>query len=459
MISSLEGQARVKVASDSDIVNEGEIFTLRILKNKSLLRSLRNGDAGAVLNIAQEEPIELIVDSVNLNRNRVNLQIPFFTNAQALAGFISLDSREFEAEDVSIVILSPQDGNEIPGIPVFDFEGKETGIAREGPRGPPGEPGTGTTPGPPGPAGPTGPTGPKGSQGSQGDAGLACWDLNGNGIADPAEDINNDTFFNTLDCVGAGDFLEGGDIAGANRILGNDDAFDLGLETDNQVRVQIKSGGNVGIGQDSPDDLLHVGGNLRLDPVSQAAGQQDSHDIVLAYQDSSSDPQTVKLKAVPTGTSSNFLVDDSRQGEIVFINNNGPGLGHVRFGSPGSQATIAFTTGGSRLTFGNSFAMNNGSCCDVKLGTTTGKKLLLSAGSGHTASVHPIAIDTNDNVGIGGITSPLRSLHISDVMRIEPSSSPPSSPSLGDIYVDDSEALCIYIDSAWTKIIGSGSCI
>ena len=36
-----------------------------------------------------------------------------------------------------------------------------------------------------------------------GGLGLACWDLNGNGIQDPNEDINGDTFFDALDCQGA----------------------------------------------------------------------------------------------------------------------------------------------------------------------------------------------------------------------------------------------------------------
>ena len=67
---------------------------------------------------------------------------------------------------------------------------------------------TGTT----GPQGNTGATGsqgaigaqgPQGSQGLTGPAGFSCWDLNANGQADlPAEDINLDTFVNTLDCAG-----------------------------------------------------------------------------------------------------------------------------------------------------------------------------------------------------------------------------------------------------------------
>ncbi len=49
-----------------------------------------------------------------------------------------------------------------------------------------------------GPPGPQGPQGPPGSPG-----GLMCWDLNGNGVADPAEDKNGDTVFDALDCRGS----------------------------------------------------------------------------------------------------------------------------------------------------------------------------------------------------------------------------------------------------------------
>ena len=49
----------------------------------------------------------------------------------------------------------------------------------------------------------TGPTGPTGANGSAGNNGISCWDLNGNGINDPAEDVNTDGFWDALDCAGA----------------------------------------------------------------------------------------------------------------------------------------------------------------------------------------------------------------------------------------------------------------
>lgn len=58
--------------------------------------------------------------------------------------------------------------------------------------------------GPQGQQGPTGPVGPQGPQGEAGPSGnvtgIQCWDLNGNGLEDPSEDINSDGQFDGYDC-------------------------------------------------------------------------------------------------------------------------------------------------------------------------------------------------------------------------------------------------------------------
>ncbi len=54
-----------------------------------------------------------------------------------------------------------------------------------------------------GAVGTAGATGAAGTNGSNGTNGVNCWDTNGNGVNDPSEDTNGDTFFNTLDCQGA----------------------------------------------------------------------------------------------------------------------------------------------------------------------------------------------------------------------------------------------------------------
>ncbi|MGB5469303.1 MAG: hypothetical protein WBM64_02695, partial [Woeseiaceae bacterium] len=47
-----------------------------------------------------------------------------------------------------------------------------------------------------------GAAGAAGAAGLPGGDGLACWDLNGNGVGDPGEDINGDGLFDTADCAG-----------------------------------------------------------------------------------------------------------------------------------------------------------------------------------------------------------------------------------------------------------------
>ena len=83
-----------------------------------------------------------------------------------------------------------------------------------GPTGPQGPPGIviGGDPGPTGPqgdVGPAGAAGPDGAAGVTGPAGalgLACWDLDADGVQDPGEDTNDDASFDTDDCAAEVDF-------------------------------------------------------------------------------------------------------------------------------------------------------------------------------------------------------------------------------------------------------------
>lgn len=107
------------------------------------------------------------------------------------------------------------------------------GCSCQGPAGPPGPPGPLADAGPPPPPVDGGPppvacwdtngngladaaedrngdsvwdaadcVGPVGPAGDAGAPGLNCWDINANGIADPAEDLNGDGLFNAADCAG-----------------------------------------------------------------------------------------------------------------------------------------------------------------------------------------------------------------------------------------------------------------
>ena len=58
-----------------------------------------------------------------------------------------------------------------------------------------------------------------------------------------------------------------------------------------------------------------------------------------------------------------------------------------------------------------------------------------------------------------GTSSPARALHISDTMRLQSRSTAPTSPVIGDIYVDsDSSELCFYDGTSWTGLKSGGVC-
>lgn len=72
---------------------------------------------------------------------------------------------------------------------------------------------------------------------------------------------------------GAGDFADGGDTAGGDRTIGNNDNFDLSIITNNSSAIHIENSGNVGIGIDPPIATLDVNGQLLLSSGNQAAGK------------------------------------------------------------------------------------------------------------------------------------------------------------------------------------------
>lgn len=66
-----------------------------------------------------------------------------------------------------------------------------------------------------------------------------------------------------------------------------------------------------------------------------------------------------------------------------------------------------------------------------------------------TPDAIPFKVLANGNVGVGDI-KPQRALHISDVMRLEPRATAPSSPGKGDMYFDSTlNKLRVYDGTAW----------
>lgn len=122
----------------------------------------------------------------NMTADELTLHLPY-----------GMEFADVRQDDVQNMGIFPK--GDIVVVSTLGPEGPEGPDGPEGPQGEQGEPGP---QGPQGEAGPRGPQGRQGEVGPQGPAGLACWDLNADGILDSDEDVNGDGEHNALDCVG-----------------------------------------------------------------------------------------------------------------------------------------------------------------------------------------------------------------------------------------------------------------
>jgi len=68
-------------------------------------------------------------------------------------------------------------------------------------------------------------------------------------------------------------------------------------------------------------------------------------------------------------------------------------------------------------------------------------------------------VQMTKKTAVGSGAALTRELNVKDTMKIEGRASAPSSPALGDIYVDsDSNELCFYDGSSWTGLKAAGTC-
>lgn len=180
-------------------------------------------------------------------------------------------------------------------------------------------------------------------------------------------------------------------------------------------RMRITEDGKVGIGTDDP-------GTYKLFVATTADG--GSERAIAHFRNNSTAVGSLCNLYISSGdggstylnfTSSSYIHQGGKYKSHTMLGNNGKGL--VFRTGQNDQGRVAFEF---RRELGNTYTYDE-----------------------------KVSITYEGNMGIG-VIHPQRKLHINDVMRLEPSYTPPENPSEGDIYMDGSEhVLKVYNGSEW----------
>ena len=263
----------------------------------------------------------------------------------------------------------------------------------------------------------------------------------------------------------------------ANSFIGDGSAL-TGIDLDDEdwivsgTKLYSNVSGNVGIGTTDPIDLLHVEG------FDDTFGANDSVFISLRNRCNSDNALAgIRFKS-HSGDGNNFYKSAIAfqrnntwgRGDLHFIMNNeendlNAGISATKMTLTGSGLLgIGTRTPNSPLTFANSTGDGFDEWSDYKILLYTRSTPQGSYGIGikdYTVAFNSfrdfdfdqegatVMTIQNGKMGIG-TTAPARQLHISEVMRLEPIPSAPSSPSEGDIYMDSTtHKLMVYDGTTW----------
>jgi len=249
--------------------------------------------------------------------------------------------------------------------------------------------------------------------------------------------------------------------------------FNTQSQNDFSERVTIKNDGKVGIGTTEPVGMLHIKG--------------DDADIDLDIN-SSSNPKKVEVRFKEDGTQKAKMYYQKNTGDFIFEQLAGKGMLKFSIGfipamsvdqnrnvgigttTPESTLEVSSASGNISIFRRKDIEDTDNSYTNVIKGkdksgdltwylgdaTTSNKSITLGARGENgdyslqfeTNSAKRMTIAPDGNVGVG-VTSPKRTLHIKDVLRINPSDEP-ANPSDGDIYLDStSHKLRCYSNGSW----------
>jgi hypothetical protein len=281
----------------------------------------------------------------------------------------------------------------------------------------------------------------------------------------------------------------------SNNFIGTTDAQGLVLRTNNLERVRVADNGFVGINNPTPVsllDILHPStpsepyiqriwsgwknvwgineylftqvGFLRIDQNAPHVVRYYSGYFVAEVDRNNTDnisPRIVPLQGQMDHFGSGTL--NETRGVAGFINNRSNSGGTITNAYGGYFAVNNFhngTIGNAHTVYIHNGAQNgtinnkSGITINNITGATNNTNLLIGTATIPTGDYSIYDVSAKDsyfsgNLGVGTMT-PARKLHVSDVMRLEPRATAPSSPSEGDMYMDSStHKLRVYDGTTW----------
>lgn len=205
---------------------------------------------------------------------------------------------------------------------------------------------------------------------------------------------------------------------------------------------------NVGIGTDSPTSKLHIEGSGDDDATSSLNVTDSVMNSLLFVRDDGN---------VGIGTTSpDYRLDigggtASTSNTLRMVQADGGTAIRIGAGGANNDVTLLRVDGESSVNKGESDSSNFGFSLRYKgSGSGNGNSLAFFSDNQQAGSqVEALTILQDGKVGIG-TTTPARKLHVSDAMRLEPTTTTPASPSAGDIYFDSStNKLRCYDGNIW----------
>lgn len=202
---------------------------------------------------------------------------------------------------------------------------------------------------------------------------------------------------------------------------GASDEFQV-TDSNGNVKFVIQGDGKVGIGTNTPSALI---------------------DMYYDYSDDGID------------NDGDMVTDEADEGFSGFVGTSSYNFtAKYGFGATSSNATVTIYPkfGSGETTIANHYnLLSTASIYPVGITITNWYGLYVKNPTGTTYVNKYAFVSEEDagNVGIG-IIAPARILHVKDVMRLEPRSSAPSSPSAGDLYFNSSDnKLKCYDGTVW----------